>query len=60
MVIELYAVIMRAQDAFFRDYEVNTEVYGERIQSKVVKRSSGLKKTDKEKKEGSPEGEESF
>ena len=34
IVIELYAVLSRAQDAFFRDYEVNTDVYTERIQKR--------------------------
>ena len=35
VLVEMYAVLGRAQEAFFRDYEVNTEVYAERIQGKV-------------------------
>ena len=36
VVVEMYAVLARAQEAFFRDYEVNTEVYAERIQGRVT------------------------
>ncbi len=28
--IELYAVLVRAQESFFRDYEINTDVYSEK------------------------------
>lgn len=32
ILIELYAVLVRAQDSFFRDYEIKTDVYSEKIQ----------------------------
>lgn len=40
IVIELYAVLSRAQDAFFRDYEVNTDVYAEKIKKKTTPESN--------------------
>jgi hypothetical protein len=30
IIIELYAVLVRAQESFFRDYEINTDVYSEK------------------------------
>lgn len=40
VIVELYAVLGRAQEAFFRDYEVRTEVYAERIQGRVRRKRS--------------------
>ncbi|MGM0482250.1 MAG: hypothetical protein ACQEP6_00080 [Patescibacteria group bacterium] len=40
LLVELYAVLTRAQEAFFRDYEVNTEVYAERIQGRITSKKN--------------------
>ena len=40
LVLELSSVLSRAQDAFFHEYEITTDVYAERIQEKVVPRRS--------------------
>ncbi len=47
--IELYAVLVRAQRTFFRNYEINTEVYAERIQRKAT---PTLLDSEDEEKEG--------
>ncbi len=53
--VEFYAVVVRAQHAFFRDYEVNTEVYSERAHGKT---NSSASEIEIEEKEDVLEGED--
>ncbi len=36
IMLELYAVLIRARDSFFNGYEIQTDVYAERIQGRVT------------------------
>ncbi|MFP4022226.1 MAG: hypothetical protein ACLFNN_00950 [Candidatus Paceibacterota bacterium] len=37
IIVELYAVLARAQEAFFREYEIETDVYAEKRHPQTMK-----------------------
>lgn len=54
LLVELSAVLARAQEAFFRDHEVNTEVYAERVKRKTPsERDEKEKETETDLNKGS-------